>query len=293
MKQTHLIRFFSWLAIIAVVVTMAPPARSSDDYANLREVIDPLPELTRAAGVDVVRMATRASLTTATLGVSQVVADSHGLTGALSAPNEAPAIETPAVAHQEGALTPEAPPAAFGVAGEAAVDPDGREIELAEGRIRLALRQAAPAASVRYQPLAAEETGSPFGIGFELSTEHGEKLSPSSAITLTLGLPRPGYAIPGGGRKPAGAVHAAAGGRPGNPGVAAAGWPRRPDRQDGDRDGARRGALHAGHHGRQRRRQLHLAARRGDGRLPGQPGHGQRDRQLPLRRAAGQGWPRA
>jgi hypothetical protein len=34
MKQTHLVRLFSWLVIIAVVVTMAPPALSSDAYVN-------------------------------------------------------------------------------------------------------------------------------------------------------------------------------------------------------------------------------------------------------------------
>jgi hypothetical protein len=131
-------------------------------------------------------METRASLTAATLGVSQVVMDSHGLTGVLSALNEAPATEASTVVHQEEPVTPDAPPAAFGVAGEAAIDPDGRETELAAGRLRLALAQAAPGAIVRYQPLAANETGSPFGIGFELSTEQDEKLSPSSAITLTL-----------------------------------------------------------------------------------------------------------
>jgi RHS repeat-associated protein len=125
-------------------------------------------------------------LHTAVLGASQVVTASHGVTGVLSALNEAPATEASAVAHQEEPVTLDAPPAAFGVAGEAAIDPDGREMELAAGRLRLGLAQAAPGAIVRYQPLSAEETGSPFGIGFALSTEQDEKIALSSAFTLTL-----------------------------------------------------------------------------------------------------------
>jgi hypothetical protein len=101
-----------------------------------------------------VRLTAGDSLHTAMPGASQAMAASHGLTGALSAPNEAPATEVSVDAHQEGPLTPAAPPAAFGVAGEAAIDPDGREIELAAGRLRLALAEAAPGAIVRYQPLA-------------------------------------------------------------------------------------------------------------------------------------------
>lgn len=34
MKRANLVRLFSWLVVAAVVVTMAPPALSSNAYVN-------------------------------------------------------------------------------------------------------------------------------------------------------------------------------------------------------------------------------------------------------------------
>lgn len=66
MKRASLVRLFSMLAIVAVVVTMAPPALSSNAYVNRGGVTAPLPEPARAA--DAVRLTVSDSLHATMLG---------------------------------------------------------------------------------------------------------------------------------------------------------------------------------------------------------------------------------
>ncbi|MEI2689186.1 MAG: hypothetical protein V9H69_05490 [Anaerolineae bacterium] len=96
MKQTHLVRLFSWLVIIAVVVTMAPPALSSGDYANQGERITAaLPELTQAA--DAVRLTASDSLHATMLGAREdlPVLASAAISTTLPVVEEAPALDAP------------------------------------------------------------------------------------------------------------------------------------------------------------------------------------------------------
>lgn len=180
---TKRLSYFTYLLRRALVLTivMLPPSVS----------------LARASGVSSIAAAVPDEAVTEILPApvenivsgpasSAVKSSSEVISSTLPAFNPAEASLTQTSEWKVAQLTPDAPPAAFGIAGEAAAEGDGREIELAAGRLRLTLAHAAPGAILRYQPVAAEETGSPFGVGFELSTEQGERLSPASAITLTL-----------------------------------------------------------------------------------------------------------
>jgi RHS repeat-associated protein len=87
MKRARLVRLFSILAIVAVVVSMAPPALSSDAYSNREEVTAPLSE--RAQAADMVRLAADESLHAAMLGARQDWQSSEGLP-VLDAPDPLP-----------------------------------------------------------------------------------------------------------------------------------------------------------------------------------------------------------
>lgn len=95
MKRVSRLRLFSSLAIVAVVVTMAPPALMANSYVNRGGVTAPLPELAQAAGVDAMRLATGNSLHTALLGASQVVTASAALTGTLPVVDDALILDAP------------------------------------------------------------------------------------------------------------------------------------------------------------------------------------------------------
>jgi RHS repeat-associated protein len=87
MKRTRLVRLLSILAIAAVVVSMAPPALSSDAYSNREEVTAPLSE--RAQAADMVRLAADESLHAAMLGARKDWQSSEGLP-VLDAPDPLP-----------------------------------------------------------------------------------------------------------------------------------------------------------------------------------------------------------
>lgn len=113
MKQTHLVRLFSWLVIIAVVVTMAPPALSSGDYANQGERITAaLPELTQAA--DAVRLTASDSLHATMLGAREdlPVLASAAISTTLPVVEEAPALDAPLA--EDAMLTAQATGGSYG-----------------------------------------------------------------------------------------------------------------------------------------------------------------------------------
>ncbi len=101
MKRANLVRLFSILAIVAVVVTMAPPALSSDAYVNRGGVAAPLPEPARAA--DAVRLTAGDSLHATMLGAREDWQSSEGLpvlasaalTPTLPVADDAPALDVP------------------------------------------------------------------------------------------------------------------------------------------------------------------------------------------------------
>ncbi len=95
MKRASLVQLFSILAIVAVVVTMAPPALSSDAYVNRGEVTASLPELAQAAGADAVRLTAGESLHATMLGAREVVTASAAITTTLPVVDDAPALDVP------------------------------------------------------------------------------------------------------------------------------------------------------------------------------------------------------